>query len=426
MSAYYASNEQFVSSAPTPTAKTNYYWQIGTLKAGQTSEIQATMKHIAPDPSAEIATEACATADGAADACADTSVLVSQPPSSSPPDSSGDGSQSAGDPITTPPVTNPVTTPPVTNPVTTPTPTSSPVIVPPPAPKEYGIWFWESPYAMTWSQSQHLIDQAKANGFNAIYITVDDYLDASAITNPPQRAQALQAYNAAVSQFITYANQQGIAVDAEAGWRDWGEPANRNKGYMILDFVTQYNATHNAKFRDTQYDVEPYLLSNYATNKAQILTDYVGFADGLVSRNVSGGGIELVAPYFYGTGMGWTPTITYGGKTDSTFNLLLSILDKKPGNSMFIMAYRNHAEGVNGTLDVASDEMSEASAAPHQTKLIVAQETGNVQPSYVTFYGMTRTQLGAQVLAVDAAYANSSVFNGIAIDYIDPYLAMPQ
>ncbi|MEJ0002227.1 MAG: hypothetical protein WDN09_03590 [bacterium] len=37
-------------------------------------------------------------------------------------------------------------------------------------------------------------------------------------------------------------------------------------------------------------------------------------------------------------------------------------------------------------------EVNEASGAGHTTRIIVAQETGNVDPDYVTFYGMTKNQ----------------------------------
>src|SRR5471030_1719978 len=80
--------------------------------------------------------------------------------------------------------------------------------------KEYGVWFWSSASATPWATSQSLIDQAQAAGFNAIYLTVDDYLKVAAMPPGPSRAAAARAYAAAVDRFVSYANQKGIAVDA--------------------------------------------------------------------------------------------------------------------------------------------------------------------------------------------------------------------
>lgn len=243
--------------------------------------------------------------------------------------------------------------------------------------QELGVWFWNSPYAMTLSNSQRLIDQTKANGFNAIYVTVDDYLVIASGPPSPQKTTRLQAYDAAVEKFITYANQNGISVDAESGSPDWAEAANGSRPYRILSFVTEYNNTHAAKFRNTQYDVEVYLLSTYRTNKISVLTDYIDMVNHLVTRNTSGGGIEMVVPFFCGQ----APNITYNGQTGSTFTLLLSALDKVSGDAMIMMAYRNYASGRGGTLDISDERVAQASRPGHSTKLIIAQETGNVQPS---------------------------------------------
>ena len=99
----------------------------------------------------------------------------------------------------------------------------------------------------------------------------------------------------------------GIAVDAESGWRDWAAIANRNKPYAIMDFVAQYNGSHTAKFRQLQYDIEPYLLPSYETNKATVLTEYIDFVNELVARDTYGLGIQMVIPHFYGSQDGWTP-----------------------------------------------------------------------------------------------------------------------
>ena len=387
LSVYYSENETFTKSTATPSAKTNYYWLIGKLAAGKTQEISVTTKLANPTISSE--TEACASATKSTDSCA---TAITKPITG-----------------TTPVIPVP--------PVVVPTPIPAPVPIPSTpvtTTQEYGVWVWDSPVAVPWEKNKARIDAAAAHGFNTIYVTVDDYLD----TNSPA------TYSASVEKFIAYANSKGIAVDAEAGWRDWAKPTLRSKAYAILAFVNNYNSTHTAKFRNVQYDIEPYILPEYETNKGAVLTDFVTLTYELVKRNTGNAGITMVIPHFYGTADGWTPNVTYAGKTASTFTHLLTALDTKPGNSISIMAYRNYVEGKGGTLDIAGDEIREASTGIHSTKVIVAQETGNVDPGYVTFFGMSKAELQKQIGAIKNSYANSSGFGGIAVHYLDPYLEL--
>lgn len=291
--------------------------------------------------------------------------------------------------------------------------------------KEYGVWFWSSPAATPPAISQGLLDAAKAAGFTAVYVTVDDALPILNAPLGPERTRRLRAYGAAVSAFITYAGHDGLAVDAVSGEPDWAEPRNRAAPFRILNWVTYYNRAHAAKFRNTQYDVEPYSLPQWKTDEVGLLTDYVGFVNELVTRNHSGGGIEMVIPFFYGPDNRGTPDITWRGRTASPFALILAALDRKPGDAMLMMAYRNVAEGRNGTLGLSAAAMALASQAGHATRLIIAQETSDVRPAEITYFGTSKAYLGSQVALIDAAYAGSAAYGGIAIEYIQPFLALP-
>lgn len=392
ISIFYGSNEKFVSATPSPTAKTNYYWYIGKLNKGQTTKIVVNTAHDGSSDLTEISNEVCLAATDATDVCVHTAVNI----------------QNAA--VINLPPAEPVPAPEIITEV--------------PATKEFGVWLWDSPLAMTLTKAKQLIDSAKLNNFNAIYLTIDDVIPTMLMSAGAGKTAALQNYNNAVEQFIVYANQKGIAVDALGGQKDWAKVENRKYAYAILDFAAQYNASHSNKFRNVQYDVEPYLLPEYETSKGSVLLDFVALTNELVNRNTSGTGLTMVIPHFYGSGDNWTPDITYGGKSDSTFTHLLRALDKQTKNSLIMMSYRNYAVGTGGTLEITNDEMKEASAATRPTKVIVAQETGNVPPSFVTFYGLTRGALFKELGIINSAYQSSSAFGGTAIHYIEPFLEL--
>ncbi len=386
LTVYYTPGE--VNQIGTPKASiSNYYWKLGNLNPGQSTDINIKTTYSGD----ELNTEACATANNGSDSCVQNTTVVANP---------------------NPPVENPpISSPPTSHPFT---------------PKgEFGMWVWTSPAQMTDSYRTQLINTASTYGFNVLYVTIDDYLDIYNLPASSSRTTKLNNYNDSVGKLLDAAKAAGISVDAEAGWKDWADPSKRNYSYTLIDYVANYNSTHANDFRKMQFDVEPYLLSTYENNKSSVLTTYVNYIGDIVSRaknlNLP---VALVIPHFYDSAQAWTPSVTYNGKTDYTFNHLLSILDTTPNGNIIIMSYRNAAAGTDGAIQLSQQEIKDATTGIHNTKIIVAQETGNVDPAYVTFYRKTKTYMWGQLTKIDSQFKNSSGYNGISIHYYEPFVAL--
>jgi cell division septation protein DedD len=412
---YYASNENFVSSTPTPRAS-NYFWNFGTLAPGKSVATSLITKHNASVDGATVDTEGCATASNGSDSCATSSVSVS-------------GTQAPVTPVVVPvtPTTTPVVAP-VPTPVITPTPTPAPSATPTVSPstngKEQGMWIWDFPSQMLSATADGKMKTLQANGFNAVYITTDDYLDIASMAEGSAKTAAKTSYFNNLAKFVTKAKALGMVVDAEGGWRDWAYSSNRYKGFALIDMVKEYNAAHpEAKLRGFQYDVEPYLLPEYEGDKATVLAQYVAFVDQSIQRLI-GTDIQfsIVIPHFYDDVNQWTPTFAYNGKTTYAYNHLLNVLEKKPGSTILLMSYRNTYEGTNGTRAISETEVKEAGTT--HTKVIVGQETGNVDPAYVTYYGLTKAALFAGAAQIKAGLGGNAGYGGTAVDYLDPFLAL--
>jgi hypothetical protein len=386
---YYGENESYVSASPKPTAS-DYYWRVGSLAPNAKWNANISMKFLPNINGTDVRNEACATADNAkADACADNTISMN----------------AAG---------------------TAPSP--APVLLPnTEAGDEYGVWEWTTPTDMTSSQMDSIVSSAKAHKFNVIYLTIDDYLEIAALPAGSAKDTKTQSYMNTLNAFVTKAKAQGIAVDAEGGSRDWADAENKWKGFALIDFVGAYNQKYpGAKIRKFQYDVESYLKSSYEENKATVLASFVAFIDQSMTRmqNVDAG-FSVVVPHFYDSTQEWTPSVTYNGKKAHTFTHLLSILGRKPGSDLIIMAYRNFfSGGGDGVRELSTPELVEASADGNKTNIIIAQETGNIDPSYVTFYGKTRADLLNMVSTITKNFGSYSAFNGVAIDYLDPFLEL--
>jgi hypothetical protein len=99
-------------------------------------------------------------------------------------------------------------------------------------------------------------------------------------------------------------------------------------------------------------------------------------------------------------------------------------MEKKPGSSIIIMAYRNFFEEDNGTKQISETEIREATQGRYATKIIVAQETGNVPPGYVTFYDYPKVSLHDAMVEIQDYFGQFDAFGGIAVHYFDSFLKL--
>lgn len=393
VSVYYPDNVNYMSATPKPTAS-NYYWKFGNLSLNQSYIVSFSVNHkTGLEDNNEINIEACASADNSTDACRVTKVNI--------------GSNNGF--IENPDIEEPpVITPPITD-----------------INREYGIWVWNSPMKMSSTTEQTVVNFVANNKINVIYVTVDDYLDIYNLPEGLDKEAKKKNYSDALENFIKLANSKNIKVDALAGWRDWAEPGVTWKAFAILDYVKEFNSTRASKLRAVQYDVEPYLLSTYETNKAKHLTNFVKLVDEsaktLATSNID---FSIVIPHFYDSEQKWTPSFSYGGYTTHAFNHLLRIMDTRPNSSIILMSYRNFSEGNNSTVQISQVEVAQASASNSTTKIIVGQETGNVEPDYVTFYNTSRSYFEEQISIVKNTFNAYKNFGGMAVHYIDPFMQL--
>lgn len=291
--------------------------------------------------------------------------------------------------------------------------------------RENGTWLWTPVMDMTAEYMESMLSDAKANGINAVYLSVDTYLDIFVMEKGKERERKKEAFSEKLDNFISRANRKGIAVDAEAGWRNWAEESNTYKAFAVVNYVKKFNAEHENKFRGFQYDVEPYLLDSYEKNKSSALKNFIELVDktenflGTSTLNFS-----VVVPDFYDRKDGMTPKFLYNGRKDYAFGHLLEILDRRPGGSIIIMSYRNFADGRDGAIEISRNEMQTARREAYGTKIIIAQETGNVPPPFITFHNTSKRYLSVQIDKINSAFKPYSSFGGIAIHYANAFLAL--
>ena len=215
-----------------------------------------------------------------------------------------------------------------------------------------------------------------------------------------------------------------MTVDAEAGWRNWAEPGNEYKAFAVADYVLQFNTAHTEKLRGLQYDIEPYMLDSYKKDKETALRNFVDLVNKTVTRlNNSDLELSVVIPDFYdGVGSKETPQFIYGWSYGYTLTHLLNVLERRPGSTILVMAYRNRSEGADGSIYISKNEIQEADA--YHTKIVVAQETGDVSPPSITFHNTSLSYLNTQIQNIQKEFAGDESYNGVAIHYINALMEL--
>jgi hypothetical protein len=291
--------------------------------------------------------------------------------------------------------------------------------------KEFGTWLWTSPKALSEGEAAELLDAAAKKGVNAIYVTIDDYLDVADMAEGQDKGNARRAYDAAVAAFISAAAERDIAVDAVAGAPDWTASDNRWRSEAILNYAADFNASHSDEedFRGVQFDVEPHLLPDYEGSKESVLEGFIAWIADMTAlagrRDVR---ISFVIPHFFDERQAWTPSIEYGGKRQHAFDHMLDLM-QDTGGDIIVMAYRDFAEGDDSAIRISEEEVRLASERKG-IRVIVALETGEIDPDYATFYGQPEEDLLAVLDAIRRKFSDESAFGGIAVHYLDTFLEL--
>ena len=288
---------------------------------------------------------------------------------------------------------------------------------------EYGTWLWTPIINITPEYRDSIISGASQNNINTIYLSIDSYLDIFVMTDGPEKEKKKKEFDNTILDFIIHAKKYNISVDAEAGWRNWAEAGHLYKAYAVLNYAIEFNKKYKEKLRGFQFDVEPYLLSSYKIDKEAVLGKFVDLIDQSVMKlDSSDLKLSVVIPEFYDSSSSETPSFEYRGYTGHTFDHLLRILDRRQGSTITVMSYRNFASGDDGSIDVSNQEIE--SADNHSTKIIIAQETGDVMPPYTTFHNTEKSYYDKQLETLAEEFFSKKSFGGFAAHYVNTFIVL--
>ncbi len=248
------------------------------------------------------------------------------------------------------------------------------------------MWVWDT------SSPSATVALAREHGIGQLYVAV-----------PVQLLKSPQLGN--IRALSQQARAAGIRVDALGGDPGWIDEPKRIADRWLRP------AVDSGLFDGIHVDIEPYSTPAWQTDRAGVVSRYLRTLD-VLHQAANGEPLEADIPF-------WLNEIPAGSST----------LDReiiRRTDAVTVMAYRDTAEGVDGTIALATPALEAARALGKPAR--VGQETNDLGPEPVaekqTFHGQTRTEMEAELALVSAAFAANPAYAGLAIHDAAGYAAM--
>lgn len=266
------------------------------------------------------------------------------------------------------------------------------------------MWVWDARLIMSEEGRSHLLAFSRKRRIGVLYLSAYDL-------RPPMD----QHYR----QFNRMAHRQGIQVHALAGDPRWGKPQYHRVPLEWLQGVRRMNlsASMEERFDGIHTDVEVYLLSKSWKEHPEVLLGGYLDLNAKMAQAVKEGPLP----------MEFSVDIPFWFDDDSSYRILWNGQVKLPAqhvldtvDAVTVMAYRNFAEGSDGTVHLVSLEMNYADRIGK--KVTIGQETQeNLYPAYVTFGGTSCRALHSEMEKIRGALGRRPSFGGFAIHHYESY-----
>jgi hypothetical protein len=293
-----------------------------------------------------------------------------------------------------------------------------------PSNNNVAVWDWHDPAKRSSDDLKQLNDFFYLHQINTVYLDISSYADIYKSNNQPQK-QKLQN---AIANYVNATKSRGIKIYAAAGNTDWSKPDQRYIPLAIQKFVFDYNNSHpKSQLSGLEFDIESYNQAGFPqssnTEKSITLSELLNTVKQLsdnqqnyLKQSHSNLVLGFAIPYWFDNENGNIPSITWDGKTGPTLYHLADTLNELPQANIVVMAYRNAAAGNDGSIFHSRTEVEYAQTKDPHVKVLVGQEVNDVQPSKITFYGMTLSEMSTEVSLISDVFQQNSSYGGIAIN----------
>lgn len=274
------------------------------------------------------------------------------------------------------------------------------------------IWIWEGEsYAMLEDDAaaRTAIAFLKDKSIATAYVYADAYEGRNLIATQPARYRAL----------VRRMHAAGLKVQALLGsgylhTERYLLPEHRRAAQAMLQRVLDYNAAAapEERFDGVSLDIEPHILDAWSSRKMELLADFLDMSDALVrQKNAVAPGLPMgpAIPFWYdGIPIEWK------GRRKPMNEHVQDLYDY-----VALMDYRDHAEGGDGIVSHARDELDYG--AKTGKPVVIGVETMANAIRKVSFHHLREGDMERELAETVRAVSGSSGFGGFAIHHYAAY-----
>ncbi|HJW46587.1 MAG TPA: hypothetical protein VJ484_08855 [Lysobacter sp.] len=279
-------------------------------------------------------------------------------------------------------------------------------------PLSRAVWTWErESYAML--ESRKDAEQAfaflRSKQVDTIYLYADAFRGRNLIVDRPD----------AYRKFIAQAHRRGFKVYALLGsaylhTERYVLPQRREDAVAMMQRVLDYNATTSSdgRFDGVNLDIEPHLLDEWDTQKLELLGNFLDVSAAWMELKRKSGQELVIGPalpfWFDGIELIWRGQMRPVSEHTADIYDYLTLMD-----------YRDHADGRDGIIAHAADEMAYGEKIGRQ--VVIGLELTPNELKKVTFNHLSEGDLAREIAATERAYRNSAAFSGFAFHHYRGY-----
>jgi hypothetical protein len=194
-------------------------------------------------------------------------------------------------------------------------------------------------------------------------------------------------------------------------------PEKKSDARAMLRRVLNYNDTSkpDERFTGVHFDIEPHMLDEWSSERPRLSILYLERIDEWMKlAGDSGLDVSAAIPFWLdGYEVQWR------GKLRPMSEQVQSVLD-----TVVLMDYRDKAEGRDGIIRHATNEVEWAAA--NGRRVIIGVETGDSEPSKITFLQEGKAALEGELAKTERAFSANPGFAGFAIHHLETWMKLKE
>lgn len=275
------------------------------------------------------------------------------------------------------------------------------------------IWVWEKDTNEMVDDKafrNHALSFLREQGVSILYLYADTYQGRNVLTDEPGKYRNL----------IAELHRRGFEVYALLGsWYlktpEYILPSKRRAAVRMFRDVLAFNEKGDtgSRFDGVNFDIEPYLLDDWNARKTLRATQYLDLGAEFMRMKKEARSSMILGPAmpFWFDGI---RDLAWKGRRKRLSEHVQDVYDY-----VAIMDYRNFAEGRDGMISHARDELAYADSIGRS--VVIGVDMGLSKPAKVTFYGKSRADLEKELLLAESAFSPHRSFTGFAVHHLRTY-----